>query len=227
MHLGAITTRTARYTAALALAVGLTAATGTAAHAASTTVPPSAATAGPGIDDVPCDRHIGASATYRADGATYNTDAQGRPHRAEATNLTRSEANRGSCQRKVGHMADKSGYDGGHLIAATLHGVDRRYDLVPQWASVNRGPYERMEAGAKRCLQAPGGKIVRYRITVTYPDLATVVPDRFLADVTVDTDGHPEQRLQITFPNRALQPAESQAIKNQLDTGLRGAGCTS
>lgn len=30
-------------------------------------------------------------------------------------------------------MAFADGYDGGRLIAATLHGVDERYDLVPQW----------------------------------------------------------------------------------------------
>ncbi|MER6809904.1 DNA/RNA non-specific endonuclease [Spirillospora sp. NPDC000708] len=76
------------------------------------------------IDDVPCDRHLAASATFHANGATYTTDAQGRPVSA-ADNLTASVADRGPCQ-KVGHMADAPGYDGGHLIAATLHGVDER-----------------------------------------------------------------------------------------------------
>ncbi|WP_165968918.1 DNA/RNA non-specific endonuclease [Actinomadura sp. KC06] len=178
------------------------------------------------VDQVPCEPHIGANATYHAHGAEFRTDAQGRPETAEATNLTRSEADRGPCQTKVGHMAPTAGYDGGHLIAATLHGVDQRYDLVPQWASVNRGLYQQMEAGAKKCLTAPGGKILRYSIQVTYPDATTVVPDRFLADVTVDTDGHPQQRLDLTFPNRRLDPAESQAIKTELNAGLRAAGCT-
>jgi hypothetical protein len=36
-------------------------------------------------------------------------------------------------------MADAPRYDGGHMTAATLHGVDERYDLVPQWYSINRG----------------------------------------------------------------------------------------
>ncbi|WP_407921528.1 DNA/RNA non-specific endonuclease [Actinomadura soli] len=71
------------------------------------------------VDQVPCEPHIGANATYRAHGAEFRTDAQGRPTTAEAVNLTRSEADRGPCQTKVGHMAPAAGYDGGHLIAAT------------------------------------------------------------------------------------------------------------
>lgn len=35
-------------------------------------------------------------------------------------------------------MADAPHHDGGHMIAVTLHCVDERYDLVPQWYSVYR-----------------------------------------------------------------------------------------
>jgi hypothetical protein len=95
---------------------------------------------------------------------------------AAAGSLTASEADRGPCQRKVGHMADAPGYDGGHLIAATLRGVDERYDLAPQWVSVNRGLYEKMEADNKRCLKAPGGHITHCRIRVTCRDATILIP---------------------------------------------------
>ncbi|WP_242890977.1 hypothetical protein [Actinomadura litoris] len=83
-----------------------------------------------------------------------------------------------------------------------------------------------MEAGAKRCLIKPGGQILRYRIRVTYPDTTTVVPVEFVADVTVDTAAHPQQRLRLTFPNRALSQAESQHIRAELGAIWRAAGCT-
>jgi hypothetical protein len=177
------------------------------------------------VDDVPCDRHLAADATFHASGASYTTDAQGRPASAAADDLTASVADRGPCQRKVGHMADAPGYDGGHLIAATLHGVDERYDLVPQWASVNRGLYEKMEAGSKRCLKAPGGRIDHYRIRVTYPDAISLAPDLYYTDVAVDTADHPEQTIQLTIPNRALERSEYGKLRGELERGLKAAGC--
>ncbi|WP_425394171.1 DNA/RNA non-specific endonuclease [Actinomadura oligospora] len=72
------------------------------------------------MDPAPCAEHLIPDHVYHADGAEYRTDAQGRPSRAEANDVTHSEAVRGSCQAKAGHMAGTKGYDGGHLIAATL-----------------------------------------------------------------------------------------------------------
>lgn len=178
------------------------------------------------VDDAPCDRLLAANTTYRANGATYRTDARGRPQTAEAENLTASVADRGPCQTKVGHMADAPNYDGGHMIAATLHGVDERYDLVPQWYSVNRGLYLRMESGAKSCLDDPGGRIMHYKIRVSYPDLRTVVPDTFHTDVRVGTTGHPAQTIDLAIPNRALQPTEYQDLRGRLNQKLDAAGCT-
>jgi hypothetical protein len=178
------------------------------------------------VDDAPCDRLLQPNALYRAHTATYRTDAQGRPERAEAEDLTASVADRGSCQGKVGHMAPASGFDGGHLIAATLHGVDERYDLVPQWYSVNRGIYLRMESGAKSCLDDPGGRIVHYRIRVSYPDPDTLVPDLFHTDVRVATAEHAAQTIKLAIPNRALDQAEYQELRSRLNSALDAAGCT-
>ncbi|MER6809913.1 DNA/RNA non-specific endonuclease [Spirillospora sp. NPDC000708] len=209
--------------------------------AALTTVPAHAAFAAPAptrstsvtarlserdVDQVPCAEHIGANATYHANGATYTTDAQGRPLRAEADDLTAGVADRGPCQRAVGHMGPTAGYDGGHLIAATLHGVDERYDLVPQWASVNRGIYERMESGAKKCLQAPGGRITHYRIRVSYPDATALAPDLYFTDVAIDTAAHTAQTIRLTIPNRALDNTEYTRLRRELDQRLTAAGCT-
>nr|WP_281258438.1 DNA/RNA non-specific endonuclease [Actinomadura mexicana] len=105
-------------------------------------------------------------------------------------------------------MWGPAGYDGGHLIAATLHGFDERYDLVPQWASVKRGIYERMEAGAKDCLKARAATSCNYRIRVSYSDLTTLTPDTSTTDVQVDTEAHPAQSIQLTIPNRALDNSE-------------------
>ncbi|WP_425549396.1 DNA/RNA non-specific endonuclease [Actinomadura miaoliensis] len=115
-----------------------------------------------------------------------------RPERAEATDLIDLPTDRGPCQGEVGHMAATSGYDGGHLIAATLHGVDRRYDLVPQWHSINRGIYMRWEEGAKRCLRAPGGRVRRYAVRIEYPAGDSVRPVRHPHD-----RGHPRPRTAV------------------------------
>ncbi|MFC5187618.1 DNA/RNA non-specific endonuclease [Actinomadura harenae] len=213
---------TAALTAALASPMTATAASAVTASPARSGRGP--AGQGP-IDAAPCAEHLKPNATYRADGATYRTDAQGRPEHAEAADVTHSEAVRGSCQGKVGHMSGTTGYDGGHLIAATLHGVDRRYDLVPQWASVNRGVFQHLEAGAKRCLKAPGGRILHYRIRVSYPDDVTLVPDAFHADVEVVTAGHDRQDIKLTFPNRQLVGGEGGRLRGTYERQYLGAGC--
>ncbi|MEV4253085.1 DNA/RNA non-specific endonuclease [Spirillospora sp. NPDC049652] len=177
------------------------------------------------VDQVPCAEHLKPNATYHANGASYYTDAQGRPERAEATNLRSSVADRGSCQSKAGHMSGTTGYDGGHLIAATLKGVDERYDLVPQWASLNRGLYERMEAGAKRCLTKPGGRIPHYRIKVAYANARTLIPNRYTTDIQVGTSGHSPQTIRLTMPNRALTTSENTRLRAALDKALTTAGC--
>lgn len=177
------------------------------------------------VDQVPCDEHLKPNATYHANGASYYTDAKGRPTRAEANNLTSSVADRGSCQGKAGHMSGTTGYDGGHLIAATLKGVDERYDLVPQWASLNRGLYERMEAGTKRCLTKPGGRILHYRIKVGYANATTLTPNIYNTDIQVSTTGHTAQTIKLTMNNRALTTAENSSLRAALDKSLTAAGC--
>ncbi|MFC5182507.1 DNA/RNA non-specific endonuclease [Actinomadura harenae] len=215
-----------RARAALALVAVATAAT--ACTSSTGSAPPSKAgevASSTKVDQVPCAEHLKPNATYHANGASYFTDAKGRPERAEANNLTSSVADRGSCQGKAGHMSGTTGYDGGHLIAATLKGVDERYDLVPQWASLNRGLYERMEAGTKRCLSKPGGRILHYRIKVSYANGTTLTPNRYDTDIQVSTSGHGAQTLKLTMPNRALTTTENTALRGQLDKGLTAAGC--
>ncbi|WP_026413265.1 DNA/RNA non-specific endonuclease [Actinomadura oligospora] len=177
------------------------------------------------VDQVPCAEHLKPNATYHANGASYHTDSKGRPERAEASDLKSSVADRGSCQGKAGHMSGTTGYDGGHLIAATLKGVDERYDLVPQWASLNRGLYERMEAGTKRCLTKPGGRILHYRIRVTYANATTLTPNRYSTDIQVGTRGHSAQTIKLTMANRALTTTENTRLRAQLDKSLTAAGC--
>ncbi|GAA4082793.1 DNA/RNA non-specific endonuclease [Actinomadura miaoliensis] len=229
--------RTVHGAAAAALAgvltVGLLAGPSTASTAPQTAplaardqAPTSSLTATRDVDPAPCDRYLRADALYRANNAEYRTDDLGRPEYAEATDLTVSPADRGPCQGKVGRMAPVTGYDGGHLVAATLHGVDRRYDLVPQWYSINRGIYLRWEEGAKRCLQAPGGRVLRYAVQVDYPTGDTVVPERFVTRMTVSTTGHERQSFGLDIPNRAVTDQEYQRLREQLNTGLENAGCT-
>ncbi|RFU40162.1 hypothetical protein DZF91_18555 [Actinomadura logoneensis] len=215
-----------RARAALALAAVATAAAACTSSAGA--APPSTAgevASSSRIDQVPCAEHLKPNATYHANGASYYTDSKGRPERAEATNLKSSVADRGSCQSKAGHMSGTTGYDGGHLIAATLKGVDERYDLVPQWASLNRGLYERMEAGTKSCLTKPGGRILHYRIRVGYANATTLVPSRYNTDIQVVTSGHTAQTIKLTMPNRALTTSENTRLRAALTKALTAAGC--
>jgi hypothetical protein len=98
--------------------------------------------------------------------------------------------------------------------------------VVPQWYSINRGIYLRMESGAKDCLKEPGGEIEHYRIRVSYPDATTVVPDHFHTDVRVATTGHPAQDIELAIPNEAISQEEYDRIRDRLNAALNAAGCT-
>ncbi|MER6809905.1 hypothetical protein ABT299_11550 [Spirillospora sp. NPDC000708] len=91
---------------------------------------------------------------------------------------------------------------------------------------MNRGIYEKMEVGSKRCLKALGGRITHYRIHLTYSNPTTLVPDLCNTDVTVDAADHPEQTIRLTIPNRALEHSEYGKLRGELERRLTAAGCT-
>jgi hypothetical protein len=126
-------------------------------------------------------------------------------------------ADRGSCQGKVGHMAPEKNHDGGHLIAATLHGVDERYDMVPQWYSINRGIYLRMESGAKDCLKEPGGKSSTTGSGVLprlhHPGPRPLPHRRPCRHHRAHRPGH-----RTGHPNEAISQDEYQRIRDRLNT---------
>ncbi|QXJ25905.1 DNA/RNA non-specific endonuclease [Actinomadura graeca] len=190
-------------------------------HAAA--APSGPAAAARQADDAPCDRTIEKNHTYKANGYSFRTDGQGRPERADAFNLKVVPAGRDTCAKKVGQMGG-AGYHGGHLIAASLNGVDMRYNLVPQNGTLNTGFYNhQVEGGTRKCI-ANGGQIPRYVVNAVYPTGTTgIIPDRFVLSITAKKTA--ERTIPLTIPNRALTDTEKKDFGKTLDDGFKGAGC--
>ncbi|KEF04840.1 hypothetical protein ADK47_16420 [Streptomyces rimosus subsp. rimosus] len=157
---------------------------------------------------------------------TFHVDAHGRPERATAKKLTVGDSPRDQkCETKVGNWGG-SGFDGGHLIAATLKGVSKRVNLVPMERSINRGIYKSFETGAKNCIKA-GKNETAYKSVVQYPNDTSVVPNKFTVSMVPKARGGsrgPEIRLEI--PNAELTPKKKKELKNTLNEGLAKNGCT-
>ncbi|MFJ5850575.1 DNA/RNA non-specific endonuclease [Streptomyces sp. NPDC092903] len=157
------------------------------------------------IPDAPCDRFITPNATYldTDNHFRYTTDAEGRPSRAESTpDATFEEVGRTTnCATRVGNFTDNwhgvtlggRGWDGGHLVADTLGGATRRYNLVPMLATtVNRsgGVFYAFEDVARKCRDVQGVTIDYYQVDVTYLDNGIVFPASFHVQMGLeDVDG--------------------------------------
>lgn len=71
------------------------------------------------------------------------------------------------------------------MIASSLGGAGDKINLVPQAASLNRGPWANMEAELREALAA--GKEVIVKIDVGYPAVAGARPNSF--NVTANIGG--------------------------------------
>lgn len=215
------------------LALGVTAAglVG-AAHADAATAPTGSAiiettTAQPSTDaapvavlaaaDVPCNKHIAPNHAYRDSGFIYTTDGGGRPIGATGK-VKRAHRPRTDCEKTVGHWGG-SGYQGSHLIASTLNGISRRYNLVPATKEVNQQLMKAFENAAKKCLDA--GNMVIYTVSVGYTD-PDVIPENFTMMMTI---GVQQVHVSMSFKNKHYGRAFISAKQRQLSNDLRRANC--
>ncbi|MFF3113590.1 DNA/RNA non-specific endonuclease [Kitasatospora sp. NPDC057904] len=162
------------------------------------------------VPQVPCDRTIDPNSHYddTTHGFRYFTDQVGRPLKAinTAPVTTGNPGPRGTCQTRVGNFApapppySAQDFDGGHLIGAQFGGVDQRYDLVPQLATLNRagGTYFDFENTARQCLNN-GGTINNFEVSVDYPDYAGVHPNKFYV-LMVLSNGQRNGIINATIP---------------------------
>lgn len=85
---------------------------------------------------------------------------------------------------------ERTGDDGGHLIASALGGAGDRINLVPQASTLNRGSWRAMEREFQQALK--DGKSVSVKIEVGYPAGGGVRPSEFT--VVADIGGKPYKR---------------------------------
>lgn len=155
-------------------------------------------------DDAPCVTYIKENHPYHANNATYTTDAYGRPYLAQAVDLKAQAEPRGTCQSTDMRKWIGQNYDSGHLIAASLQGPDRRYNLIPQWNDVNRKTYRILEVRAAACVRDYGGTIPNYIVQVNYPAQGgDIYPVSSTVTVRIVKNGNAHTYTD-TFPNRAL-----------------------
>ncbi|WP_169807882.1 DNA/RNA non-specific endonuclease [Actinomadura hibisca] len=170
----------------------------------------------------PCVAYLPPNTSYRAYTANYLTDGIGRPLQVVAPNLLRRNASRSACEQTVGAMGP-AGYQGGHMLAATLRGVSERYNLTPmQGNQINLGIMKKIENGAKRCLRIAAVK--NYTVRLTYPAGASVVPERIAVSMTPKAKA-PAVPFTISFPNRVLAPQAYSALRNKIANRFTASGC--
>lgn len=214
------------------LAVGVTAAgLAGAAHADAATAPTGTAiaestTAQPSTDAaaitavaeaVPCDKHIAPNHAYRDSGFVYTTDGDGRPIGATGR-VTHAHRPRTNCEKTVGQWGGPN-YQGSHLIASTLNGISRRYNLVPATREVNQQLMKAFENAAKKCLDA--GNVVIYTVAVGYTD-PDVIPENFTMMMTI---GVQQIHVSMSFKNKHYESRFISAKKRKLSNDLRRANC--
>lgn len=167
--------------------------------------------------DVPCDKHIARNHAYRDGALVYTTDGEGRPIGATGR-VKHARRPRTDCERTVGHWGGP-GYQGAHLIAATLNGISRRYNLVPATREVNLQLMGAFENAAKRCLDA--GNVVIYTVSVGYTNPG-VVPENFTMMMTI---GVQQIHVSMSFKNKHYGQAFITRKQRQLNEDLRRANC--
>ncbi|WP_084000320.1 DNA/RNA non-specific endonuclease [Actinomadura kijaniata] len=171
---------------------------------------------------VPCVQYLTPNTAYTAIHRTYRTDAIGRPRRASVNTLSQRTSPRSPCEPTVGAWGPP-GYQGGHLIAATLRGVSERYNLVPmQGNQINQGLMKAIENGAKRCLTRAA--VTGYTITLTYPAGTSVVPARIQVDMLPHAR-NPAVPFTASFRNTTYQPAGYTRLRNEIRAKFTRSGC--
>ncbi|MFB4278268.1 MULTISPECIES: DNA/RNA non-specific endonuclease [unclassified Nonomuraea] len=175
-------------------------------------------------DTVPCERHLQPGRTYHANHHSFTTDGAGRPAEALAENLVARAAARGECEATVGDWGGRGDWQGGHLIAASFHGVSMRYNLVPmRGRQINQGLMARVENGARACLEG-AGTVSAYRVRLHYPDRTTLVPDRIHVTLSPKISGVSRQ-VALTLPNRTLPAGELESWRNRITKAFQAARC--
>ncbi|MFD0884875.1 DNA/RNA non-specific endonuclease, partial [Streptosporangium algeriense] len=188
------------------------------------TAPAPATATARAIDDAPCVTHIKENHTYTANNATYRTDHYGRPYLARVVGLKARKEDRGDCQKDM-RLWIGANYDSGHLIAASLQGPDRRYNLVPQWNNLNRKTYRILEVKAAACVRDYGGSIPEYIVQVNYPSTgADIYPVSFTLSMRIEKNGK-GQTYTENFANRELGDDETAAIRDRIDRSFRAVLC--
>lgn len=171
---------------------------------------------------VDCVPYLPADTIYNAIFRDYQTDGLGRPDLATAANLTRGNSPRTPCETTVGGWGPP-GYQGGHLIAATLRGVSQRYNLVPmQGTQINQGLMKAIENGAKKCLDVAA--VTNYTVSLHYPVGPSVVPDRITVSMTPQAI-QPPIPFNISFPNTTLTRRHYTRLKNRISAQFIADGC--
>lgn len=178
---------------------------------------------------MPCVKHLPKD-YYRSVWA-YNLTV-GRPHQAQAGNLSLGTKPRSSCEQTVGSWGGP-GYDGTHLIAATLKGTSQRFNLVPATQVVNRTIMKSFENAAKKCLNTPGKLVLNYTVTAFYKngDREGVVPTKFTMSMVVHHpdgggNGPGDYVIRIKFQNKKYTRGGAHGITNRLKGDVTDAGCT-
>ncbi|WP_043626604.1 DNA/RNA non-specific endonuclease [Nonomuraea candida] len=177
-------------------------------------------------DAAPCERLLKPDHTYRANRQTFTTDDTGRPVEALAENLVDRSAPRGECQSTVGNWAGAGDWNGGHLIAASFHGVSMRYNLVPlRGRQINQGLMKQVEDGARACLEGDGS-VSGYRVRLHYPDREALAPDRIEITLSPRVSGVSRQ-LTFTLPNQVLSASDFKNRQERITETFRAARCGS
>ncbi|MEU7599018.1 DNA/RNA non-specific endonuclease [Streptomyces sp. NPDC039022] len=176
--------------------------------------------------EIPCVQYLTDLAGQRVQSVwTFDIDAKGRPQKATALKLTEGQKPRTPCETTVGGWGGE-GFDGGHLIAASLNGVSKRVNLVPMKRSINVGIYKDFENGAKACLKA-GKNATAYKSEVNYPDVTSVVPSSFTVSMIPKAKGAPGAgtEIRLVIPNEDISTQKKTALRKKLNDGLVANGC--
>jgi hypothetical protein len=134
----------------------------------------------------PCVPHLDSSFRGRTitvsgtPGIVYSVDAVGRAGTAVAqyTDGHIPTAPRSGCQTTVGtwgappqgQQPPIGGYEGGHVIASSLGGTYRRYNLTPQAFQINRSTFKKVEEVIRRCAGRADRKVT-FAVAPGYLDL--------------------------------------------------------
>jgi len=188
---------------------------------------PSHPVGGAGPVRADCVKFLEKDHTYRG-GWRYFTDDLGRPHIGLANNLAARTRGRTPCEGEVGRW-EGNGYDGSHLIAATLDGISRRYNLVPMTHQANAGPMKVFENVAKACVKT--SEVRAYRTEAIYKKNNTGIrPDSVLMQMVVQSrilccgGGFAWKKVEVNIPNSFDKRTMTRAT-NQIKEQRKALGC--